>query len=163
MIRIHSRKGFTLLELVIVVVIIGIVVAIGLPSFNKAFLRTELNAAIRELTQTLVYAHQCAVSEGISYKVNFSLKNQSYWLSSEDKSQKRLKSKTFGRDITLTKVVIPDQQSIDGNKKYITFKPDGTVDECLLYLQDKRGNIYTVATVKTTGQIKTFNYEYKKK
>ena len=153
-------KGFTLLELVIVVVIVGIVMVIGLPSFNRAFLKTELNAAIRDLTQTLVYAHQCAVCEGISYRVNFNLKDQFYWLSLEAESQNRLKSRALGRNITLTKIVIPGQKSIDGNKEYITFKPDGTVDECLLYLQDKKGNIYTIVTMKTTGQIKTFNYEY---
>ena len=157
---VSSGRGFTLMELIIVVVIIGIVVGIALPAFNRIFLKTQLNAAIRDVAETLVYAHQCAVSEGVSCQVNFDLNSQRYWLSQGKKPLSSLKPRTLGGGVTMTEVVIAQADKTGRLQNHITFKPDGTVDKCLLYLEDKKGNVYTIVTMKTTGQVRTFNYKY---
>jgi len=151
------------MELIIVIVIISVVVGVALPSSNWAFLRTQLSAIIRDITETFVYAHQCAVSEGVSYRVNFDLENQRYWLSQGDKSLTSLEFRTLGSDVTITELILPQNEKMNISQKYVTFRPNGTADECLLYLRDKKGNIYTIVTIKTTGQVKTFNYRYEKR
>jgi len=44
----QNRKGFTLLELIVVIVVAGVLAAIAIPSFNAVKTKTKENAAIQE-------------------------------------------------------------------------------------------------------------------
>ena len=56
--RHHGRRGFTLVELMITVAIVGILSAVALPQFLKARARAEAGSAVGEV---LGLAKQCAV------------------------------------------------------------------------------------------------------
>ena len=56
--RIHNRKGFTLIELMIVVVIIGILAALAIPRFMQATTKSKQSEAKQILKQ--VYTMQRA-------------------------------------------------------------------------------------------------------
>ncbi|PWB68861.1 pilus assembly protein PilE [candidate division GN15 bacterium] len=55
--RFHNRKGFTLIELMIVVVIIGILAALAIPRFMKATAKSKQSEAKQLLKQIYTMQH----------------------------------------------------------------------------------------------------------
>ena len=59
-----SKKGFTLVEIMIVVAIIGLLAAIAIPSFVKARNQAQTNACINNLRQIDAAKEQWALATG---------------------------------------------------------------------------------------------------
>ena len=56
-----NKKGFTLVEIMIVVAIIGLLAAIGIPSFQKARSTSQTKACINNLRIISSAKDQCAI------------------------------------------------------------------------------------------------------
>ena len=76
-----SRGGFTLVELVIVMVIIGVVGAIALPRFSQATARQQLDAAAERLVSDLELAKTRARASSQTVTVAFNRSAESYTIS----------------------------------------------------------------------------------
>jgi prepilin-type N-terminal cleavage/methylation domain-containing protein len=77
--RNHSTNGFTLMELLIVIALMGILAAIVMPSANPA-IRDQLIATAQIVASDLAYARSLAVVNNSSYRFTFDLVANSYTL-----------------------------------------------------------------------------------
>ena len=64
--KMNKKSGFTLVEIMIVVAIIGLLAAIGIPSFAKARSTSQTKACINNLRIISSAKDQCAINESNS-------------------------------------------------------------------------------------------------
>jgi len=65
-----NKKGLTLVELAVVMVIIGVVAALAVPNVGRWLPNYRLRSATRDIVSTLRLAQMKAVSSNIQYRVN---------------------------------------------------------------------------------------------
>lgn len=76
--RLTNKRGYTLTELMVTVAIIGIVAAIGVPSYLSYLPHLRLNGAARDLISDLRLARSLAVGQNQRYYISFDAANDWY-------------------------------------------------------------------------------------
>ncbi|MBN1510215.1 MAG: GspH/FimT family pseudopilin [Sedimentisphaerales bacterium] len=71
--------GFTLIEMILVVLIIGIAAAVVVPMMSSAS-SMQIRAAANVVAADLEYAKSMAISRGQAYTVDFSPSTERYWV-----------------------------------------------------------------------------------
>lgn len=73
-----SMRGFTILELVIVVLIVGIVVMLGMPQLTASITDARLNAVISEIATAVEFAQLSAMSSGRACRLTFDADTETF-------------------------------------------------------------------------------------
>lgn len=71
MYRLTNKRGYTLTELMVTVAIIGIVAAIGVPSYLSYLPHLRLNGAVRDLMSDFRLARSLAVGQSQNHYITF--------------------------------------------------------------------------------------------
>ena len=79
-----NKTGFSLLELMIVLAVMGIVSAIAAPNFMNNMAERRLNGAARMVMSDLMAARQKAVSHNNEFKLFFNASNNQYTILDDD-------------------------------------------------------------------------------
>ncbi len=77
----NSRAGFSLIELMIVVAIIGLVGMIAIPSISNTF-RFSVKSSAREIATLIKETSNAAQITGKVHRVAYDIKNDQYWAES---------------------------------------------------------------------------------
>ena len=178
-----GRAGFTLIELSMVVVILAIIIAAGLPTFSRFQKKTALSAEGAKIVQTLRYAQQRAILERETMQVVFDLDEKTFWVPSEQERIRRQPGRGRVRQTRRPKEIkqfyqkIPDDFVIDlfyyvwvdrdvrKGENVIQFRPDGTADEVyitLLRLAEEPEDEFRIfiKVSGTTGLVKAYEGRY---
>lgn len=75
---VRRHTGFTLMELVIVVVVIGIIAGMAVPSFLSYLPKQRVKATARDMVSELRLARSQSISERQAYGVTIDLSKQSF-------------------------------------------------------------------------------------
>jgi prepilin-type N-terminal cleavage/methylation domain-containing protein len=85
-----SSMGFTLLESMITLAIMGILAAIAIPSFSAWLPEYRLKCAVRELYSNMQFARMTSIRANVTYRLIFNTANSSYTLQRPDKTTEKI-------------------------------------------------------------------------
>jgi prepilin-type N-terminal cleavage/methylation domain-containing protein len=137
------RKGFTLIELALVAVLMLVIVGLSAPSFKRTLSGFAAHNTALGISKLISYAQERAIIERRYYKVRFDPAIGQYRISASDESDDKL----IYRDVPgkLGKVFsLPQGLSIRCPADEITLYPDGTCDEFSFTVADRYGSGYLV-------------------
>jgi prepilin-type N-terminal cleavage/methylation domain-containing protein len=83
MIGYRSNQGFTLIELVMVIVIVGILAVIAIPRFDT-FYAIKLDGAVKKVVSDIRYTQQLAIARHTNSRVIFYADENSYVVEQEN-------------------------------------------------------------------------------
>lgn len=79
-----SKSGFTVIELMAVIAVMGLIITIGMPTITQFIYRMRVMGATQALASRLQLARQMAITDKVRYVFNYDLTKGSYWVFKDD-------------------------------------------------------------------------------
>jgi type IV pilus assembly protein PilA len=107
-----STKGFTLVEIMIVVVIIGLLAAMAIPAFQKVRQSSQDKAVLNNARQLAAAADQYFLENGVSSVVQGSLVGSTNYVKALNLVANETYPDSFTQGITITVAGVAGQRTI---------------------------------------------------
>jgi len=154
-------KGYTFIELTVVIFLIGLTLALTVPKFRYAMLTDELKATVRRMVGTVRSLRNEAIREQKIYALCFDIESNRFWVESTDMTDE-------GRELAFEKafqlpegVRILDVWSGKMGKKVegkaaIHFTKKGYIEQSVIHLGAEDGRKFTLELSPFLGKVKVF-------
>ncbi|MDH4204600.1 MAG: prepilin-type N-terminal cleavage/methylation domain-containing protein [Desulfobacteraceae bacterium] len=134
-------KGFTLIELVVVISLISIMLFFAFPRFQSNVLSDSTKEVSRWILLKIPYIKESAAREQRRYILHVSLDSSKLWITHEAMLEEALQSAETNayklpEDIKLLDVEYPDQQKISVGQADIYFNEKGYSDKAIIHLEN---------------------------
>src|SRR4030042_4862250 len=122
-----KNKGFTLLELILVMIILCTVLGMASPSLRGFFSSRQLNDTAEQIIVLTRHAKTQAIYESKYYRIYFDLYNRQYWVSVLEESEFTPEQKLLASRYTIPTDVKMTFENLltEKNLYYIEYSPEG--------------------------------------
>jgi general secretion pathway protein H len=143
-----KETGFTVLEILLVVLVIALAMAVSYPSFSRGSARLHLQACSRDVLNTFRYAREQAVTEQTQMIVTVDKDNQELTLSNTLGDDP--KTYTLPEDVRIVRIALGGDEVLDSTMT-VRFLPNGGADSAEVLLSLESGAQLDVITDPLTG------------
>ncbi len=147
--------AFTLVELLLVIVLMGIVASLSIVRFSHFFHNVQLQESSQHMLYLMRYAQSRAIMDKKEYL--FYIDDNGYEIKQIEKNG--------GSSITIPlkgrlghRFSIPEGISVESSVEEIHFFPDGKMTPAQIILHDDKGHYYEISTKEQVGYINLFRY-----
>ena len=154
-----NYKAFTLIEIIVVVLLIGIIMSITIPRFIDLD-DLHMKSQARRLSSLFRYVYSEAVTTGRSYRVCFDIDREAYWVEMADDSGQftefadtLTRKENLSEGIEFEDIAMPDAGKITEGRVFCYFYPRGLVDGLTIHLRNQRGNALSLMVDTWTAEV----------
>ena len=141
-------RGFTLLELLVVVLVVALVLAVSYPSLSRGSQSLHLRATGRDVLNSFRYAREKAVTEQTGMMVTLDQERQELVLS--DLLGDGARSYTLPHDVKIQRMALAGAEIVRG-PLVVRFLPNGSADRAEVLLQSKSGAMLKIVSDPISG------------
>ena len=141
------KKGVTLIELIVVMVIIGIAAVLIAPNIGAWLPNLRLRSAARDIVSTMRTAQMKAVSTNLAYQVLFTLPSN-YILQYQNTGGVWVNegvTQTLPPGVSISAITIPGNNAV--------FNPNSTSSSGSVTLQNSKGTQRRLTLTPSTGRV----------
>ena len=148
----YRSRGFTLIELIVVMIIITLVVGAIAPKFAAFTAGRKASDGARQLVALARYARTEAISEGRAYRLNVDTTKRAYWITMDKDGEYVAPPNDFGDVFAMPDGVAlaTDFPSQTNGGVYITLLPTGRGQPGSVTFTDQNGISTTVICPSAT-------------
>jgi len=156
-----TQAGFTLVELAIVIVLIGLMTGLLLPLFSN-WGQDDLLASARRLGGTVRYLYNEAALTRSEHRLIFNFDDASYEAKWIDPKGELVAVEGSGRggvlpgDVGFKDIVVTGRGKFSSGEVTVVFHPTGWLDETVLHLDDADDRQLTLRLAPLTGTLEIF-------
>ncbi|MBW1691928.1 MAG: prepilin-type N-terminal cleavage/methylation domain-containing protein [Deltaproteobacteria bacterium] len=158
----EKRRGYTLIELTVVIVLIGMMLAIAIPRIRYSLLTDNLKSVTRRMIGIVKEIRNDAVREQKAYFLYLDLASNKVWVESqgmgqEERAMTRQRAFTFPEDVRIMDVWREEHgKQVDG-EVVIRFTKKGYVEHTAIHLGAEDGREFTLILSPFLGTIKGYD------
>ncbi|MFH1458642.1 MAG: prepilin-type N-terminal cleavage/methylation domain-containing protein [Candidatus Omnitrophota bacterium] len=142
-----EKKGFTLIEFLLVIIITSILITVSLPKLRSSFDDFRLKNFAGELQIFMTYLKERSIVEGRVIYLNIDNENRRLWAQIKDEPR------------PLKALILPQGLSLESGKEQVLFYPDGQIDNITLAVMNADGRRMSLTTKGVFGGVKILTQE----
>ena len=140
----HQEPGYTLLELIVVIFLIGTVMFFSVPRFQAAVLPDPAKAASRYILTVVPQLKERAVREKTVFTLHISMEDNAFWISDpamteEDRENAMQQGYELPESVRILDVEYPGNIKLSSGQADLRFYPQGHSDQAWIHLENDEG------------------------
>ena len=155
-----DKKGFTFLELTLVILLLGFIFLLTFPNFRESIAPRDLKRVVLNLTGTLRYAQSQAGTTKFKHRLNIDIKENAFWVTLEKEKGKFFREPSSSGQPTFLPagmsfldVYHPERGKVREGNAYVEFSPTGWAEECTIHLKKGDQEVFTIFVNPLGGKI----------
>ena len=152
-----SNRGYTLIELVVVIVLLGLIFGLVLPQLRTSPLRDNLDSTALRIIGLVRDLREQAISDQVTYRLNVEIRERKLWYHAANASEEEKESAEAAAKRLPLDVEIEDIWSWSRGKLYdeatILFSRKGYIEQAMIHLQSEDGRQLSLELTPFLGSV----------
>jgi type II secretion system protein H len=148
----RGPRGFTFLELLMVIIIIGVMAGFAVPSVKKTYDTFALQSFVKDLYYTARYLQSSAASQRKNYRLDINPSELTFQMRAQKDDSYVMLTGRFKKRFRVPKGVTLNTQPL--GLKEIYFYPDGSMDSATLVFKFRDKDKVSLVLQGASGGIK---------
>ena len=159
--RANDRAGFTLIELVVVMLLISIMLAVAIPRFDTGIIHDPTKKLSRWLISTVKTLRSTAIQKQIQQTLVIDYQNNRMWTASAEMSEEALAAASENAfvlpgDIRIVEIDFPRENREVSGPIAVNFYPAGFSDSVLIQLEKNQTDRFSYLIEPLLPKVKYF-------
>ena len=134
-----TDRGYTLIELALVVLLIGLMLFIAAPRIRDTLMNDSLSAAVRKITGASRELRAEAVRQQVDHVLHLDLNGRAYWtyaadMTPEKQQERRKDAVCLPDDVRIADIALAGREKKSDGEATVTFFKQGYAQPVLIHL-----------------------------